>query len=741
RLIPVRNGLIVNGVATAAPHPSGNGYDIQMPGPGATMLPFALNQAYNYGPLNYIQRPDIRWNAGEFSHYEIAPWLDIYSNFMFMDDHTLAQIAPSGAFLPAIDTVPCNDPLLTTQQANTLCGIQAGNPNAQANVEIGKRNVEGNSPRVSDIEHEAFRFVIGAKGDVGQGWTYDVSAQFGQTNLTDVEDGYFSNTRIKNALDVIPNPVVGGVPHVAPGTPVCLSAVNGFDTACVPWNIWVPGGVSPAALKYLSINAISKGVTTEQVVTGTIAGDLGQYGLKSPGASDGIGVSLGLEYRREWLQTQFDAPIEAGDLAGAGGPALPTEGSQSDRDIFGEIRVPLIQNMTGFKDLTFEGGVRYSDYTHGGGNTTYKAGLDWQIIPDIRLRGSYERAVRAPNVSELFAPLVPGLVGGHDPCAGAHPAFTAAECLNTGLPLANYGTVSQCVSGQCGGLFGGNPNLTPEIGKTWSVGFVFTPTFFRGFSLSFDYFNITVDNAITIIPFQGIMNACGLANDPAACGFIHRDADIGYAITGSTGPGQLGGYVDQFENNAESLGTKGFDVNADYRVALADWHLGDYGSLDFNFTGTYVHSLDFKFPGLQEFNCAGLHGVTCGAPTPQWRHQMRVNWTTPWNLTLSLAWRYLSGTSLDFNTSNPSLQNGFTDTQVSDAHVPVFNYFDFSFQYKFHNRYTLRGGINNIFDRTPPLVDSTSFPISGPPFGNGNTWPQIYDPLGRVMFVGLTADF
>ena len=376
--------------------------------------------------------------------------------------------------------------------------------------------------------------------------------------------------------------------------------------------------------------------------------------------------------------------------------------------------------MTGFKDLTFEGGDRYSDYTHGGGNMTYKAGLDWQIIPDLRLRGSYERAVRAPNVTELFAPLVPGLVAGHDPCAGGSPAFTPAQCLNTGVPLANYGTVSQCVSGQCGGLFGGNPDLTPEIGKTWSVGFVFTPTFFRGFSLSFDYFNISIANAITTIPFNGIMNACGVQDQASACAFIHRDPTIGYAITGSTGPGQLGGYVDQIEVNAENLSTKGFDVNMDYRTSLADWHMGDMGSLDFNFTGTYLNSLDFTFPGLA-YDCAGLYGPTCGAPSPKWRHQFRISWTTPWNLTLSVNWRYLAGTSLDFNTSNPALSNGFTDVQPGDAHVPAFNYFDFSLQYKFQDRYTVRAGVNNIFDRTPPLVDSNSFPVSAPPFGNGNT--------------------
>jgi outer membrane receptor protein involved in Fe transport len=748
------SGLYVGGVAVTPTYHSGNGYDVLIPGGGATMLPFAANQAYNYGPANYIQRPDTRWNAGEFSHYQVAPWLDLYSSFMFMDDHTAAQIAPSGAFLPTLDQIPCNDPLLSAQQATTLCtqtvspGVtinHAGDPNAIANVGVGRRNVEGGAPRIADLEHEDFRIVFGAKGDIGQGWTYDFSGQWGQTNLTTVQNGYFLNSRIHNALDVIPNPAAGAPGHVggtAAGAPVCLVASLGIDAACVPWNIFSPGGVTQQALNYLASSAVDKSLLTQQVVTATIAGDLGQYGMKSPWATDGIGISVGVEYHREFLQTQFDAPQLAGDLAGSGGASGDTRGSQSDKDVFGEIRIPLIQNMTFFKDLTFEGGYRYADYTHGGGNSTYKLGGDWQIIPDLRLRVSYERAVRAPNVSELFAPVVPGLVAGTDPCAGAAPKFTAAECLLTGVPTANYGEVPKCVSGQCGGVFSGNPGLSPETGKTFSAGFVFTPTFFRGFSFSLDYFNIDVSNAITVIPLRVALNGCAQQGITADCALIVRDASTGFGLTGSAVPGTLGSYVLQRPQNAESLSTRGIDINADYRTSLADWHMGDMGSLDFNFTGTYVNKLVTSFPGAT-YDCAGLFGVTCGTPTPKWRHQFRITWVTPWNLTFSANWRFIGGTALDFNTSQASLQdpNGFKDINPTDAHIPSFSYFDLSFQYKFRNRYTVRGGVNNIFDRTPPLLDSTSFGISAPAFGNGNTYPQVYDPLGRVFFVGLTADF
>jgi iron complex outermembrane receptor protein len=231
-------------------------------------------------------------------------------------------------------------------------------------------------------------------------------------------------------------------------------------------------------------------------------------------------------------------------------------------------------------------------------------------------------------------------------------------------------------------------------------------------------------------------------NDLAAsCSLINRDPTANYGITGSPAPGQLGGYVLQEEVNAASLSTRGIDVNADYRVSLSDWHLPDDGSLDFNFTGTYVNRLVTALPGEPSFDCAGLYGPTCGTPTPKWRHQLRVSWNTPWNLTLSANWRFLSATYLDFNTDQASLQNGFKDLQPTDARIPNFSYFDLAFTYKLKERYTVRGGVNNVFDRTPPILDSTSFPISGPAFGNGNTFPQVFDPLGRVFFLGLTADF
>jgi outer membrane receptor protein involved in Fe transport len=194
------------------------------------------------------------------------------------------------------------------------------------------------------------------------------------------------------------------------------------------------------------------------------------------------------------------------------------------------------------------------------------------------------------------------------------------------------------------------------------------------------------------------------------------------------------------EVNAGALSTRGLDVEASYRYPIPEFGHQDWGSLLFHFEGTWVDRLVTSFPG-ETYDCAGLFGTTCGTPTPTWRHQARVSWKTPWNLLLSVNWRYLGPTNLDFDTNVPAFQNGFKDTLATDAHIPAYDYFDLSFTYKIKDRYTFNGGVNNVFDKTPPLVDSNSFGIASPAAGNANTFPQVFDPLGRVFYLGVTADF
>jgi iron complex outermembrane receptor protein len=740
----IQSGL---GGSSTVPHPSGSGYNITGTPAGGLMEGFSPGQDYNFAPLNYIQRPDQRYTAGEFSHYEISNSLDLYSSFMFMDDNSTGQIAPSGSFLGDVNfAIPCNDPLLSAAQANTLCGASAGTSTI-ANAIIGRRDVEG-GPRTQTTEHMDFRFVIGARGDIGDGWHYDISDEFSRSLLSESEGGYFSNSKLLNAVDVVTDP--------ANGQPECAVFVSNADTSCVPYNLWKTGGVTAAALKYLTEIADMHGSTQQNDVLATLSnGDLGHYGLKSPWATDAAGVSVGAEYRTDELQTVYDQAYQSGDLAGFGGSFENTQGTQKDGDVFGELHLPIVQGVPFIKDFSADLGYRYSDYTYGGGNSTYKVGFDWAPDSDFRFRGSYERAVRAPNVLELFEPDTPGLFAGSDPCAGGAPSLSAAECYNTikntlakdGISMTEaqfaanvYGSIPQCPAAQCGNFSGGNTSLKPEVADTVSVGFVLTPSFVHNLTVTVDFFNIVVNQAIINLPATTLLRNCAVLDSAFDCGTISRDPPTlggNYEVFGGEGAGS----VSTLLVNGSKLTSDGVDIQADYRLRLEDVGLQDAGSLDFNLNGTYTATLTTFLPDGTGYDCVGLYGLVCGIPTPHYRQEVRATWDTPWKLQLSANWRFIGSSSLDFNQNTPDLQDGsFKDPNPTDAHIPDYSYLDLSFKYRVNDKVSLRGGVNNVLDTVPPLLDSNSFGISAPPFGNGNTYPELYDPLGRYMFIGFTAD-
>ncbi len=178
-----------------------------------------------------------------------------------------------------------------------------------------------------------------------------------------------------------------------------------------------------------------------------------------------------------------------------------------------------------------------------------------------------------------------------------------------------------------------------------------------------------------------------------------------------------------------------------------------YGSIAFNFVGTWTKNLitepappgsPFFNPAAPTYDCAGKFGLICSAAgtevTPKWRHKLRVTWTTPWDFDFSVQWRFISGVSFDGNSPNPNLNDGLP-FDLSDATINNFNYLDIAFDWNVSSMLTLRAGINNVADKDPPFLDSNNIGVSGPPFGNGNTFPEVYDPLGRYMFVNATVKF
>jgi iron complex outermembrane receptor protein len=733
--------------------------------PTGLSAPGVTGPQFNFAPQNYLQRPEERYTAGYFAHYEVNPHLDIYSNMMFSDNRTFAQIAPSGLFSGVTYKVNCNNPFLVA--AGGVPDFCAGlAPTADTSLFIGRRTIElGN--RTDDLEHTAYRLNFGFRGDIADGWTYNAYAQYADTIYQERYTGEVSIAKAQEAL------LAGGT--VA--NPVCL----GGQPGCVPINIFTSGALTPAAANFISGTGEKEGSATEQVVSVSITGDLGRYGLKSPFADHGVGIALGGEYRREAIDLSPDQEFVTGDLAGQGGQTAAVHGAFDVKEAFFEVRIPLAEHQPFFDDLSLNGGYRYSDYSTVGGTNTYKVGGEWAPVPDIRFRASYNTAVRAPNTVELFSAPAFKLYGASDPCAnapGKTPTASLAACTAQGVEApvggtavgANgktaYGFVIQCPASQCTNLTAGNPALQSETSNTISYGAVFTPTFFKGFTASIDYWNIDVENLIGSFGAATIVNKCvssfGTPSGDFFCGLIHRDPVTnvifgGSTITGINTPGMFGaGSVNNFNVNTGFVKTSGLDFAADYRTRFSDWNLGEWGSLDFNFTGTYTLNFDVEpDKRIGHFNCVGLFGPTCGGsilngfdggPIPAWRHKFRVTWGTPWdNLSLSLQWRYISAVKPDIAASNPLLSCGcaplFGNGKDPIDNIPAFSYIDLGAIWRVRDGVTVRAGVNNVFDKDPPVVDQLNFGLSAPPVGNGNTFPGVYDVLGRTFFLGLTADF
>jgi outer membrane receptor protein involved in Fe transport len=694
-----------------------NGYILNSAGPGNTVRDYADSDAFNYAPFNYYQRPDTRYTAGFFGNYDVNEHVNVYASGMFMDDHTSALAAPSGVFGQTVN-VPCNSPLLSAQEVATFC-TQAGIPlTGQTNLALLKRNVEGGG-RIDDIRHTDYRLLVGVKGDINKTWSYDLSGQYGSAILNENYTHDFSLLRTSNAL----NSCSLGLPNF--GGPKC-SAYNAFAI----------GGVTQDALNYVSASGLTEGSTVEQVVSGNVTGQLGDYGIKSPWATEGVGINFGAEYRRETLHLQPDDAYQSGDLAGVGGVRVPLDGEYDVREVFAELNVPVIRDKPFFDSLSLDAGYRYSDYSSSGGVDAYKFGGDWAPIRDIKFRGSFNRSVRAPNILETFAESGVALDGTSDPCAGPTPAFSAAQCANTGVSAVQYGHIAANPASQYNGLTGGNRNLKPERSDTVSFGAVFQPRFVPGLNFSVDYYDIKVNDIIGTLGADTIITNCASTGDPLYCSKVVRAPG-----TGSLWLGTLG-YIVDTNFNLGSLENQGIDFAADYRVPMAALHLENYGRFSFNFSGTLIEKYAIQnLPKGPTFECQGYYGVVCGAQgsgsgvIPTWRHKLRMTWEGPWNVTASAAWRYISGVKVDRSSSDANLSG---TVYPGDNHFNAFSYFDLSASWRVKDKYTFRVGANNVMDVQPPLVGTSN---SLGTFGNGNTYPQVYDALGRYLFVGLTADF
>jgi outer membrane receptor protein involved in Fe transport len=575
---------------------------------------------------------------------------------------------------------------------------------------------------------------------VSAAWNYDAYFQYYYTTFFTSNDQYMNFTAIDQALLA---------KRDANGNIVCLSGGR-----CVPWNIFSDGGVTQDQLDFLYLTGTGYGTTTLRTVHGEISGKLDEYGMKLPTANEGVALNFGYEHRNENVKFTPDAGLASGQLSGFGSAAVGIDNSVSVDEAFLEVRVPLVQDKPGIKDLIFNTAYRASDYSSTGRVGTYKFETQYAPVESLRFRGSFQRAVRSPTVVELYNGSLVGLIQlGEDPCSSpdgvTQAAATLAQCLNT-VPAAEqaaftarYGNgsttnnVPKAVLGQLSQLTGGNPDLENEVAKSYTVGFNFSPSFLPNFTGSVDYYKIDIDKEVGVIAANVALNTCLDTGDPTYCSLIVRQHNTG-GLTGNNIAG--GGYIVQQNLNIGGAQVSGVDVQTAYKLNLP----GEKGALAFALNGAYLLTQKTTpLPDAHTYDCAGLYGNTCGTVNPRWHHNLRTTWSTPWNFDIAATWRFIGTVKLDNNDSDPTLHGAEQPDPVTGearykafgARFPNFSYFDLAGIWNVTEDIQLRAGINNIMDKDPPL--GTVEVVGG---GAANTY-STYDAFGRQMFLSFTTKF
>ena len=715
----------------------------------------ARYNTYNTNPLNLLQTPLKRYNIFAKGNYEISDAIEAYAMGMYTRSNVLFNAAPTGIFNIGL-FVPLNNPFLNASLRNQLCagididpataGLQATSQAdcdaaatatrgtaayRELNLTLDRRFAEA-GPRVTNYKFDTFQGSLGLRGPLTSTLDWDIVGAYGESQriLSQVNG---TRSGVQQALR-------------ASNATTCVNETGAAVAGCVPLNIFgQEGSITPAMLATLVNTTVYSFVDTRLTQgQATISGDLG---FGSPWATQPIGIAAGIEYRRYWGFSRGDA-ISAvpGEVLGAGAAALPQQGEYDTREAFAEAIIPIIEDKPFFHSLTIEGGGRYAHYNLSGGNWTYKLGASWAPIPDVKFRAMYTKAVRAPNLAELFQPSVVALSNlTTDPCQGtAVPAALAALCVATGVPqsVINTGAIPAPSSGQIQTTQGGNVNLAPETAKTFTAGVVLQPRMVPGFALTLDYYNIDINDAITIPGIGDVINGCYGAGNPTLdpsnpfCVLVKRNPVTG-RLDGdaTTTPGlQLG------RSNLGFLQSRGFDLTANYRKDVG------FGRLSFAFNGNYTMRSRFKALAENALSpnreCVGFYSTNCQPVAPRWSWSLRSTLSWLDGLDTSLLWRHVSSAKIEPNvcqvetnlTCGPLLNTIFDDFE----RIPAYDWFDLSNRWQATDNMAMTFTITNLFDKDPPFVGNT---IGATAFNGGNTFPSNYDTIGRAYRVGVNLKF
>jgi outer membrane receptor protein involved in Fe transport len=768
---------------------------------------------FNFNPYNIFQTPFQRFNIYGAAHYDVADNIEVYTRGMFSKNSVNTIIAPSGIFSSLL-VIPVSNPYLPAAARATFCanndfdpntpGIQTltpaqctaaaaatnpADPNFRAfTTTVGRRFTEA-GPRISEFVTQMFDYRAGIRLGITHSINLDISGAYGESENRQTLTGYILTSRMRSAAyatntttclpggsPTVPNPNPALPPIAQPG------ASPSAGTGCVPVNLFGgAGSITPAMLSYLTAASTTRQNSSLAQARALLNGD---FGASSPWAEDPIGFAVGGEFRRyEAAQSADQLSQTPGELGGAGGATLNFNGGYKVWEGYGELIAPLVQHRPGFENLTLEAGIRYSSYTVEApgspsyNTTTWKLAGTYEPFRGLRFRGNFQRAVRAPNINELFSPVAVGLTSlSIDPCRGANPTTNAnlrAVCLAQGAPLASIGSIANPTAAQANATTAGGLYLRPETSDSYTLGAVLQPTFIPGLSITVDYYHIRIKNAISQ-PAGGdlITNCFGDNNGTTAnvsnpnCALFRRNPVTG-GLDGD--PATTGGLVFITSNSGRIL-TDGIDFGANYRRDLG------FAKLNLSFNGNWTHRSIFQatvagsvippgFPGAGGTvpasvprECVGLYSHNCGSPGSAGPNsapgslQPKFTWLQRTTLTfgdvdVSLMWRHISsmraepgvvafaGTLPGRVTANVGTLDGQT---VDFGHIPAFNYFDMATRFSITDHLDITMTVQNLFNKQPPIVGST---IGSTAFNSGNTYPSTYDALGRRYAVSARLRF
>jgi outer membrane receptor protein involved in Fe transport len=689
--------------------------------PDGSLGSYSFDQnAYNYDADLYNQYPNERETAALFAHYDLTDSVRIYGESQFIRSTSNLGLPPTPSFGQPV-TLQVNSPFLP---AATQSYLQQFDPNntGYVNAGLSDRFVDFGL-RGNDFKRQAYRVLGGVKGQLPADWQYDGYVMFSETHTRQTQSGLLRTSALVDSVDTAfadpatldsANPVLSPYPIAGlsnGGTLVCASAAARAK-GCVPANVFGVGRISQAAVDYVGVNTYDT-TSANTVVASLVFTNESLFNIPTGGP---VGLVVGGEYRRE-AATYTPDPIEASfDITG-GAAGLATHGGYNVKEFLTETNVPLLVDKPFAKHLELNAAARYSDYSiaQTGGVKSYSFGVSYAPVQDILLRGQYQRATRAANINELYGGRSQGAATVADPCNNLTPGSTLAQrCIAAGLNPAligqNFDQTPEYFD-----VVGGNSGLRAETSDTWTGGIVLRPSVVPKLNLSVDYYHISIKDYIDEVGVGNILNLCYTQGLGSYCNLIER--------SGATG--QLTA-VNDLNLNAGSLTTSGVDFGVSYLFDMPGL-LTPTSSLGVNLQATRLmdHTLVpvASIPALSN-QCADKFGATCADPEPRWKGVATVTWTNGPLMVLG-RWRYI-GNSYDDGTLGYPL----AVTELS----PV-NYFDLTGSYEVLKGISISAGVLNIANKQPRVLGDND------QADTANTWPAVYDVVGRRVFLGVNARF